>query len=303
MTATILTLAITIEMIEKRYLKYYRSENEIKREDKEENKKNQTSLENREVKKIVLRDPRDSNLKVLNIFYKLTIYSLKLFLSIVLILFIILLVFLAFTFILSFFVFKIPFLFIGLVVSIITAIILTSTFLILIANFIFNRKSNFKLIIYSSVISLIILGFGIGFIFIGSLSLDFVNKYDSKSFILVEENIEMDKNLIINPINLAGNIEFIVDDRKDIKVTYNYNKLLASDNSQSNLKIISTENYKIIYVYPNVKNGLELYKAVFKEINKTKVVNYSKNLYNFKIYASNENLEILKMNIKSRYEN
>ncbi len=292
----ILSTAIIIEIIKNRYLKYYK-ENKFEINDEQENK---IILKEKEPK-IIIRDQEDTDYKVFGFLYKILMFSIKCILVFILIPTIILLIFLAFLLAGSFLLTKTGFFFVGLIIVLLSSIIITGHIFILIANFIFNRKNNFKIFIYSTIINLIVFGLGIGFLFIGSLSFEITNEYDRNSFVLAEKNVAMHKGLSIGNLNIVGDIEYIEDKREDVKITYEYNNLIYSNKNLSKQVYVSsfeTEDKLVLYFTQNEDFSINVFKNIFRSLNTNKVINYSDNLYNFKIYATKNNLKIIKENIE-----
>ena len=304
--ASILSLAIVIKMVKIRYLKYYNKEVELENTSNEpSNNENieKVPLNKTNKNKIVLRDPQDSSFKILNIFYRIIIISLKMFLFFVLIPFIFLLILLAFTLIASFLLYKTGFLFLGLIVSILSTMSLTITFILLIANFLFDRKNNYKLFIYTSLVNLVIVGLGIGFIFIGSLSFNFINKYDKNYFTTHEELVEMDNKLIVIGMNVYNSIEYVVEDRDNIKITYDINNIFINDGYNLSTENYVEEGYKVVYISFQSDNYFKIIKKILTDINNKKIINYSDEVYNLKVYGSKENIKKIKENFNKRYDN
>ena len=289
-----LSVAIVIEVIKRRYLKYYK-ENKIDSNENEKKEKERIEFKNKE-SKIIIRDIEDSNYKVLSILYKAIIFFFKILLLFILIPLLLLLIFLAFVFISSFLILKTGFFFLGLIIVIISTIILCFFLTLLIANFVFNRKNNFKLFIHTSIINFIIIGCGIGFIFIGSLSFNLIENYDSKIFKTNENIVEMHQNLKIENYNIIGDIKFIEENRNDIKIKYDYNSVFYSEKTVIN--IFEVDNYSIIYIRHFQDNPFKILRIIFKELNENNTINYSSKLYNFQIYGTKENLKIIENNIQ-----
>lgn len=298
----ILSIAILMEIIKNRYLKYYR-ENKEEPKDISDNEMD-NDYENKKVElkqkenKIIIRNYSDSEYRVINLLYDGIVIFSKFLLSVLLIPLIMFLIFLAFGLISSFIVYKTGFFFIGLLLVILSSMIITSLFILLIANFVFGRKNNFKIFIYSSIINLIVLGLGVGFIFVGTLSFNIINNYDTQTFITAEQTITMNKNLEIDTSNIAGEIQYIEEDRKDIRIEYDYNKTIFSNIYKVNIRTFESKGKHIIYLSNDQNNSYEIFKSILTNLNDTKTINYSENLYHLKIYGSKNNLKIIKNNIE-----
>lgn len=295
----ILSLSIVITIIKNRYLKYYKEPKiEVKDEKKvEPEDKGKIEFKNKE-SKIIIRDSQDSNYKEMHLFYKTIILFFKALLSFIIIPILILLVFLAFGLISSFLIIKTGFFFIGSFITILSSIMLCSLILLILLNFIFNRKNNFKVFIYTSIVNLIVIGLGIGLMFIGSLSFNFIDSYDSKIFKTNELTVEMHDNFKIeNQYIIAGKVKLIEENRSDLKIVYDYNSSLYLKPEKTSIIKRESENDNYIYINHLKANSFDVFKAVLKNLNEYKSIYSSDKFYNFKIYGSKENLAILKEDI------
>ena len=162
--------------------------------------------------------------------------------------------------------------------------------LLVLFNFIFNRLSDKKKMIYSFISSIIIFSLGFGISLVGLLNFNYIDdKIETK---LIETSLKMDKNYIIyNTLN--NEIEFIEDNTliDTIKIEYEVNELY-------NARYEIVENN--VYNWTYESNVFEILRKVIKYIN-NKEIN-SLDLYlKVKVYSSKENIEILKVN-KEKYE-
>ena len=179
------SIIIFTHIFKTRYLDYFdklKKEINIEKENidksSKENKdsevvdKNNKILFKKNENKIIIRDPKHSEYRFINGLFKIIIYIIKFFLLCFALLIAFILICLFGTFIVSFLTYKTGFFFIGLLVAILSFSVITIIVLLLILNFIFNRKSDKKKIIWSFIISLIVFGIGCGLVFIGSLNFD-----------------------------------------------------------------------------------------------------------------------------------
>ena len=92
--------------------------------------------------------------------------------------------------------FKYSILFIGIDISILSIIIINVLILLVMFNYIINRKNNLKVDSLIFICSLIICGVGIGFGFIGASSFEYVSGLDGKN---VSKEIEVNfyDNMVI----------------------------------------------------------------------------------------------------------
>ena len=105
-------------------------------------------------------------------------------------------------------------LFLGIFISSIGSALFCIDIIILLINFLFNRHNNKKLLIWSFIISLLLIGVGIGMALIGIKDNTVIEpKYDTK-----EVTVKMNDNLYFHDSNMY--INYVEDNRKDIKIEY-----------------------------------------------------------------------------------
>ena len=198
-----------------RYLNYYRV---VKDSDNEDNKKDDTKKETKKDEKIVapnekvvIRDPENSNNTVLKIF----VILFKIFFVVpVLFNFCVTLIAVIVASVYSLIICHSGLLFLGIFISSIGSALFCIDIIILLINFLFNRHNNKKLLIWSFIISLLLIGVGIGMALIGIKDITVIEpKYDTK-----EVTVKMNDNLYFHDSNM--NINYIEENRKDIKIEY-----------------------------------------------------------------------------------
>lgn len=299
--AAFLSLIVIVEIVNNRYLKYF---NENTLETNFVIEKHYEGLLNEEMhvetkkkeKQIIIRDPEDSGYEVSSFLIKIIRFTLKALLALFLIPLIVLILFLAFGFVLSFLVYKTGFFFIGLLIILIPSIVIVAFLVILIANVLFNRKSNFKAFIYTTIISLVMIGLGSGLVTIGSLQFDIINEYDSNVFKGKEVILDMNPNLQIQSYNLMDEIKYIEADIDKIKIEYEYNSLLCPNEKDNHINILDYEERYLVEINCYSNNHIQFLKASLKNINENKRIGFSDKIYNVRIYGSEENLKIIKEN-------
>lgn len=296
----IASIGIIIHIFKTRYLDYYKKIKESSSNLKNENKSNEEELsesvirdENNKIlfkkneNKIVIRDPKDSEYKFVHSIFKIFVLGLKFFALIILGISCIGLVGILTGFIASFIISKTGFFFIGLLLTFASTGIIDIIFILLLLNFIFNRKNDKKKMIWSFIISLITLGIGIGLIFTGGLKFDYI-KYDKNNNELIYNklSIEIKDNTYIEFGN--NEIEYIEKDIENIEVEVKTNKLF-SVNKQI------TQNGGV-YFYTYNTSTKAILDEIINNLNKFKVAPIEDRIYDIKIYASKENITKLKNN-------
>lgn len=158
-------------------------------------------------------------------------------------------------------------------------------------NFIFNRKSNKKEIIWGFILSIIIFGIGCGLVFNGSLNFEIDDNYDSMSKIVTTEH-EMQNDLIPYP-HTGMEIEYIESDINNIKIDYRVNKYCDIQENISDNQIMA---------WSSCTNITKMVKETLKYINKKKLVPINSDITKVTIYASKNNIVILKSNRENYYK-
>ena len=284
----VISLIILINTFKTRYLDYYRNSNKETKK-KEESSENPKPIPDLKESKIIIRDTQDSGYSFLRAIAKIAIVIIKLWLLGFALTVCAGIAFTVVLFILSFLVYNTGFFFAGSLLS--TASFATAgvSLLIVILNFIFNRKSNIKVLIRTFAASVIVFGIGIGLMFAGSLSFDVV---DIKNDQVVTKEYEMNNNLII--MDYAKDIVYKEEDINNIKIDYTFSEYceLEDDISES-----STFNNPMLTYNISCNNAFKIMRGALKTINSKKI---SKDLVDTStklvIHANKDNIEILKTN-------
>ena len=287
----IASIIILIHIFKTRYLDYYEN---VKKEIKvEENKNEKEENEKIEIKqeedKIIIRDPKHSEYKFINGLFKGIVLMIKFFTLCFSILLFISLIGLFIVFILSFLLFKTGIFFIGLLISILSASIINIVLILLLLNFVFNRKNNKKIMIWSFIISLITIGIGVGLLLIGTLQFKFIEN-DPESLETKYIEYEMNNKLFIDNHH---NIEYIPSDNTNLKIEYTINK---------NYEVVTLDySENIIDLWPTCKNPIELIKEIIENLNNRKIIPVDGNIESIKVYTTLENINLLKQNKENFY--
>ena len=293
----IISIIIITHIFKIRYLDYYEK---IK---SKPNKSNTPNFYDEEIKntkdekenKIIIRDPKHSEYKFLNALFKITIGVIKFF-SLWFALFVaFLLICLFISFIISFLLYRTGLFFIGLLLAILSSSVITIIILLLILNFVFNRKNNKKKMIWSFIISLIILGIGCGTIFIGTISFDIIESNES-SLKNITKEYDMKNNLIIYP-DSNYKINYIKADNNNIKVEYSINKYCQIDERYNE----NDDNTIMAWTY--CENSTKLIREFIKNANKKKIVPINNKIEKITIYTNQNNIDILKNNRNNYFKN
>lgn len=297
MFSFIFAIILIIHVFKVRYLDYYiivkdeiNSNNQDKQETtNDESKDNKNYLEKKK-EKIVIRDPKHSDYRFISGMFKVLLFIVKCFAIFVTLGFCISLICFVLSTVLSFLVINTRLFFVGLVISLLACIIINIIVLILLLNFIIGKKSKKKYLMSGFIISIVLLGVGIGIGTIGITSFDYIDNINNDIYSESELTIPMKDDLVIHN---HFNSEYIEEDRSDIKILYKHTKFFTLDVSyyKNNVYIhgVSADN-----------NFFEAIRQNIKDINDKKIIDYSKS--ETYIYASKENIEKLKNNFNNYIE-
>ena len=295
------SVVIIVHIFRTRYLDYYEkikkevSADKVDDDEKLENinqeekidKKNKILFKKNE-DKIIIRDPKHSEYKFINGLFKGIVGLIKFFVVCFSVILFVSLISLFCLFILSFLTIKTGLVFVGLLLAILSAAIINIVVILLSLNFVFNRKNDKKKMIWSFVISLIMIGIGSGLVLVGALDFEYI---ENDTDILKTEYIEIDmKDDLIFGYHYPE-VEYIESNNDNIKIEYTINEYCEI--SYSNL------SDKVIHIWASCENPIKLVKEVISNFNEKKIVSINSQLQNIKIYTTKENIEILKKNYKN----
>ena len=286
----VVSIIIITHIFKVRYLDYYERIKENKIE-KEENKKEVLESDKTEENvsfnnndKIIIRDLRHSEYSFINMMFKFIILIIKLFAVWFGLCIAFVLVCLFGSFIGSFLLCKTGLFFVGLLVTILSSSVIGIVILLLIINFVFNRKNDKKRMIWSFIISLITFGVGCGLIFIGTLSFDLLS--DKENMLkTVSREYEMKDDLIIT--NNYGEVEYIETNDNNIKIDFQINRYCDIDDSNYNNNIVA---------WSYCDNPIDIAKEFIKNLNDKKIIPINNSIEKMTVYTNKSNIEKLKNN-------
>lgn len=183
--------------------------------------------------------------------------------------------------------------FIGVFLGIIASIIINLITLKILYNFIISKKCKKKILSVLFLISLCLLGSGIGFVISGIPDFKFINDLSNENFIESKNTIPMTDNTFIHDFWYA-NIEYVETNNNVVEVVYKHSKhfdILMHENYDESIEFYLVESYT---------DPFEFINEIITDINNKQIINYQK--VDLKIYASKENIEKLKANKRQYYE-
>lgn len=170
--------------------------------------------------KIIIRDPKHSEYKFINGLFKGTVGLINFFTLCFSLLLFIILIGLFVAFVISFLTIKTGMFFIGLTMAILSVSIIDIVVILLLLNFVFNRKNDKKKMIWTFIISLITIGIGIGLILVGTLNFEYVEN-DKESLKTEYIELDMKEDLMLDS---NSTIEYVESNNSNLKIEYTINK-------------------------------------------------------------------------------
>lgn len=288
----VLGIIIVVKIFKTRYLDYYVFTNSDR---VLEQSTIDTIKELKEEKeyRIVIRDPKDSSLNMIKMISKICIFLVKCLCFLLVIPLILFFIFCIVMFVLSLFYIFDGLFFNGISICVLGIILFIYLLIEFIYNTIFNRKHAVNRIFILFIISVSIIGIGLG------LSIFSLSNFSYEDNYINEVNthlIDIDDKIVLDFMNYEKN-NIVIDNELDkikLEVTcYNgYNAYLYSYNIFDGYK----NNFKV-YDIGFGFNELEFYKYIIDNFKEQKIVNYDDKAYDVKIYLSEDNLKILKRNL------
>ena len=297
---TVGSVIILAHIFKTRYLDYYdkiKTDTKIEENDTKENnnekdidKENKIMFKNNE-NKIVIRDPKHSEYRFINGIFKLFIGIIKFFLLCIAFSVSITLICLFVAIAVSFLICKTGIFFIGILLALLAASTIAAIILVLILNFVFNRKSNKKMMIWGFVLSLAIFGLGCGLVFSGSLNFEIVNENDEALKTVKTEHIMKDDLKIYSDDDTP--IEYIESDINNVVIEYSLSE--ACDLKEF------VGHYGEIVPSGECYNVTGYIKKFVKNVNDYKIILMDGDIKNITVYANKNNIEKIKNNIKKEF--
>lgn len=292
------SVVIMIHIFKTRYLDYYEKiKQDVVEEDKDDTKKAKDLEKDEKIvkknkilfkkneDKIIIRDPKHSEYKFINGLFKGIVGLIKFFVVCFSIILFVSLISLFCLFILSFLTIPTGILFVGLLLAILALATINIILILLALNFVFNRKNDKKKIIWSFVVSLIMLGIGSGITILGTLNFEYI---ETDKDMLKTEYIEMEmRDDLAFGVRYPA-VEYIESNNDNIKIEYTLNKYCEINNSD-----ISDP---VIHLWATCNNPIKMAKEVINKFQHNKIVSVNPGLVNVKVYTTKENINILKNN-------
>lgn len=188
------------------------------------------------------------------------------------------------TFALSIYLYISTFKFIGIPILMLGLLLIGIAFASIGFNFIVNRKIRWKKTFISIIISLVLLGSGIGLISISIANTTFkrVLKTDTKEVVY-----KLDKDMVIEDLDKE---KIIINDKEsDIRIVYKYNKDFVKIPKPSN-------NHFRIEDYSYSNNNKKVVKYILNGLKKDVIYYVDDDMVDYQIYVNKDTLKILNNN-------
>lgn len=290
----ILGIIILIHLFKIRYLDYFvtiednnadtkKTEEAIKDEKIIDHKK---YIVERPKEKIIIRDPKHSAFNFINLLGKIIMYIIKLFVLMFILPVVIITIFMIALLAVSFVFTKYGIMFLFIAVTILGCILISYVIINFAYNFIFNRKSKFKLSFVILIVGLTLIGVGSGLTAINFMEYDVKNISEDKLNV-TDKEIKMENNIVISDTIDAN---YIIDNSlSNIKFKIKYAK--GFDPVIYSIKLDEYKIYHLDYDF----DMFDAYKEFKNDLKNHKITNFDSKMQ-VDIYISQDNYNILKQN-------
>ena len=287
-----ISIALLAHIFKVRYLDYYEivdsdePKKETKKEEVKEEKvetKSETKKLDDKREKIIIRDEKHSEYRVAKGLLNLIVFFIKFIVFWIAFGFLAMLVGFIVVTVLSFAIMKSGILFAGVFTMLIACIIITILLLIVMFNFIFNRKNKVKTLGISFLVSVIFFGVGIGLLTMSIKNFTYIDDVNNENYIHEVTRYEMTDDLTFYTRYVT--VDYVVQDRPDVKL-----ELITTKYNDIN---ISKEGNTIYFSYPD-PSPFDLINGVINDINNYVVVDQDN--VGIIIYANKDNIDKLESN-------
>lgn len=280
----IFSIIILSHIFKTRYLDYYDKVKSNNNDIVDSELKSNKILFKMNEDKIIIRDPKHSEYGFIKGLFNFIIGIIKFFALCFSIFLCVILICLVFCLVITFLIYKTGFVFVGLISMVLSSCVIDVILLLMIFNFVFNRKNDKKKMIWGFIISLIVFGIGCGMVFIGSLDFKFSDNDDL--FRTEVREYEFSNDLIFS---IYSDVRYVSSDIDNIKLEYKINKYCS----------ISEERYNDgnnIHIFVYCSDPMKIIREVIRNLNDKKVISINNEIRDVVIYANDENINKLKDN-------
>ena len=289
----VIGIIVIVKIFKNRYLDYYVIVNDNTIDEKviEEPIK---ELKEKKEYKIVIRDPKDSSLHLFKKIGKIFMFFIKCFCLLLAIPLVLGFIFSMMMLVYSLFYILNGIFFNGITISLLGVLLFIYLLLEFIYNLIFNRVHLLNRIFIIFIISISLIGIGIGLSFVSISDFSYIdNQVNNKN----THMIEMDDNLVLDFIRYETD-NIIIDNSLD-KIKIDISSYSEYDVYLYNYRRHTNNQDYLVYDMSYELDELELYKNIMNNLKNKKITNYDNDIYDIKIYISSDNLNKLKKNINN----
>ena len=277
--------SIFLHIFKVRYLDYF-----VIVEEKDTKSKKKFFTKN-QTEKVIIREPKHSYHNFISTMIKLLLKIFKIFVIILALCFCLTLIGLFDALTLVFLFKNSGLIFIGTLLLIIAIIIINIDVLIILYNFIINKKNKKTLLALTFLASLVTIGISTGLCLIG------IKEFDYKSI------LQTDKYEVTSfDYDMTDDIFFFYPEEDDY-IEKNINNIIVEIKHSKNSKVYTYEyddGQVELYVNYNDFHIFKLINDIIDDINNKEIIYYDE--FDIKVYASKENIEKLKQNKENYIE-
>jgi len=280
-------ITLILHIFKVRYLDYYLiiKDKEIEFDDEDEELKTDEDIKKIDKKNnIIIRDPKHSGYRFISTLLSILLFGLKTLVSFIGFVFCLSLILFVCLLVMSFLISKTGLFFIGLLLSLISCIVVNIVILIFIYNFIVSKKNKKGKLALTFLISLIIAGVGIGFMFVGFSKFEKINNNTN----VMINTFEMNDDLFF--YSYVSEIEYIESDNKDVEVVCNCPDYY-------NIDFVSVDDGYYFNSWFD-ETDLNVINKLIEDFNNKKIVDYNNKIY---IYTTKDNIKILNDNLSEHF--
>ena len=300
----VVALIILVHVFKIRYLNYYdkvlledtKEEKETKKEEIKQNKNEKIKKENNS--KIIIRDEKHKPFAFLSVLSRIIMFFIKFILSFFVLALIFSLIVFVVLFVVSLSLITTSSIFIGITLSLLSLIIVSIIFLLLNINFIFNKKSFYKIMLITFISSIVLFSIGVG---ISIISFKNFEIKEDMTRTVKEEIIKYDENIIITN-GYLNDIKYEVDNsmNDEIKLIIEYNDNFSYYQINESEDVYNS--FKAYYIHSSSDlNIKKIYNMIKEDLKNNIISSYTNDILNVKVVSNKKIIDKLIENTKQLY--
>lgn len=259
--------------------------------------------------KIVIRDPEHSSFNFFNKLAKFFIFCLKTFSLFILIPAIFGFVTFVILLVISLVYITYGLFFNGISIVLLGGIVFAYLFIRFILTLLFNRKLSYKNMFILFIVSISLIGVGIGLSTSAFRDFEFY-EYNNMEEKITTEVVEMNDNLVISDIMKLPKERIIIDNKlDDIKldiISYGQSEIYVQPYKTYSYDKQSQEYHDVVYLFVHINhNDLNQLKNILEDLKNKKINTYDGYRFDYqidKVYISEKNLTKIRENYQKYYE-